>query len=120
MEPRRDWFFTPGAEWILWDDPRTGKLKAFRVILSAEKSFLEWSEENGFAAGTSDDGERPGRSKMSPVLEAKPGAEKTVAPQVLALVRAVRLNPPKLHGAPIQLPAHALQSMLELLEEFTR
>lgn len=119
MELRRDWFFTPGAEWIFWDDPRTGKLKAFRVMLSNEKTFLEWSEEKGFAAGTSDDGERPGRTKMAPVLEAKPGAEREVAPMVLALVRAVRLNPPKLHGTPIQLPKHALQSMLELLEHLT-
>lgn len=119
MELRRDWYFTPGAEWIFWDDPRSGKLKAFRVILSREKTFLEWSEESGFVAGTSDEGERPGRSKMAPTLSAQPGAEKAIAPVVLALVRAVRLNPPKIEGTPIHLPEQALQSMLELLEHLT-
>lgn len=120
VELRRDWYFTPGTEWIFWDDPRTGKLKAFRVILSAQNAFLEWSEEQGFSGGSSDEGDRPGRSKMSPTLTVQPGAERTLAPLVLALVNDVRANPPTIEGTKIQLPKAALQSMVELLEHVTR
>lgn len=119
-ELRRDWYFTPGAEWIFWDDPRTGKLEAFRVILSETARFLEWSEENGIITGSADEGERPGRSKMAPVLNARPGTEREVAALVLELITQVRTHPPRLLGAVIELPEAALLAMDDVLRHYLR
>ena len=117
QELQRDWFFTPGAEWIAWACPHTGKYKGFRVILTDAKQFLEWSEADGLAAGKADDGERPGRAKMTAVLEARRGAEREVAGRVKALVESVRDEPPRLHGVPVVLPGKLLQLILDVVED---
>ena len=119
-EWKRDWFFTPRAEWISWQDPKSGKYKGFRVILTEEKRFLEWSEQDGVAAGSSDDGEKPGRAKMSSVLEARPGMEAEVAALVRALVDDVRHDPPVLHGVKIQLPPELLRFISDVVDHLKR
>ena len=117
-ELKREWFFTPRAEWISWQDPDTGKFKGFRVILLEEKRFLEWSEQHGIAAGASDDGEKPGRAKMSAVLEVRPGMEAEVVARVRALVEDVRRDPPRLHGVKIELPEELLAFIADVVSGF--
>ena len=114
-ELKRDWYFTPGAEWILWEEPTTGKCKAFRVILTEAKSFLEWSEDAGFVSGDSDDGDRPGRSKMTPVLTPRRGGLKEVGQLVLQQVARVMHEPPLIAGKPVELPAGFLEFVSDVV-----
>jgi hypothetical protein len=112
-ELRRDWFFTPGAEWITWQDPHTNKWKAIRVILTPERRFLEWTADSGFVAGASDDGDAPGRAKMSPVLIARPGVEQEVGQQVLETIAGLRKEPPTFNGHPVHLPPGLLDFLAD-------
>lgn len=86
----RDWWFTPGTEWIVWDEPGTGKIKAFRVILTDRKRFFEWQADEGVSAGVHDDGETPGRSKASPILVPDAALLGEVAAAVMERVKEMR------------------------------
>jgi hypothetical protein len=90
-ELERRWFFTVGAEWILWEDPRTGKLVAFLVVLSEGGVFLEWRRGKGLVTGHHDDGEPSGRYKMTPVLVERNVDPARVARSVLRMIDHVRV-----------------------------
>ena len=111
----RDWICTPGAEWIVWTDPHSGMIDAFRVILAEKHRFLEWSNGGGFVAGASDEGDRAGRAKMTPVLKAQVGQVGEVAAAVLEVVAQLRREPPQMNGQPIRLPTGLLDLVSGLL-----
>jgi hypothetical protein len=90
---KRDWWFTPGTEWIVWDEPETGKIMAFRVILTDRRRFFEWQVGEGVSAGVHDDGETPGRSKASPILLPDRAMLKEVAAVVMDRIKDMRRQP---------------------------
>lgn len=94
---KRNWQFTPGAEWIWWEEPGLDKPKAFRIVLTDVGKFIEWRQDKvvpgdpttGFTTGTHDDGEVPGRHKMTPILRQEQGLLAALAPLIMKAVRAV-------------------------------
>lgn len=87
---KRDWYFTPGAEWLVWFRPATGEVEAFQVILTEDEVYLEWRRDRGLACGRQDSGERPGRAKQSPVLRVVHQDLDQVVPRVAALIPDAR------------------------------
>ena len=98
---KRDWWFTPGTEWIVWDEPGTGKIKAFRIILTDLRRFFEWQAGEGVSAGVHDDGETPGKSKASPILVPDAAMLPEVAAVVMDRIKEMRKAPTPSQPVPV-------------------
>lgn len=87
---KREWYFTPGAEWLVWFRPSTGEVEAFQVILTEDEVYLEWRRDRGLLAGRQDSGDCTGRAKQSPVLRVVRQDIDQVIPRVAALLPDAR------------------------------
>ena len=68
-QPRRRWFFSPYFDLVVWHT-REGRVVGFHLLYDRtgdEKVFV-WSEGAALRHFGVDDGERPGKIKMTPVL----------------------------------------------------
>ena len=71
-EGRRRWFFDPYFDLIVWYEPRVDEIVGLQLCYARGRGehALVWEAGRGFSHYRVDDGETPGRSKMSPVFVA--------------------------------------------------
>ena len=70
-EPRRRWFSDENFDLIVWLDPEE-QILGFQLCYDKEprQKALTWLNGGGYRHNRIDDGDKPGKMKASPVLEA--------------------------------------------------